>query len=347
VNYANAASLVGTIQSLLSKDCAAATPQGAAAPVTSGPGCIVRGTVSADTATNTLLITEVQSRIQDVIGYVRDLDVRTPQVAIKAKIIFVSRTDIEELGITYDLGSQQGFWNRVVQRTGSGTESSPFGVVLGGDALAGVANANRGFQTSAAVSLLYSTMVGKFSLTAFIDALQEVRLADTQAEPNIVTQDRRSARILVGEETPIRVIDLASGGGGGARANVQMKETGIILTVTPRIAPNGQVEMTIQAEQSQLQTAAADLGFTFLKRQASTQLSVRDGETAVMGGLTITQVSTSKSGIPFLVDLPLIGRLFGETRTTETKQDLLILITPHIVDEGEAVRTDRVPGRGA
>ena len=143
----------------------------------------------------------------------------------------------------------------------------------------------------------------------------------------------------MGEETPIRVIDAAGGGGaGGARANVTFKETGIILNVTPRIAPNRQVEMTINAEQSQLQAAAADLGFTFLKRQATTNLLVNDGETAVLGGLTITQVTTSRSGIPFLVDLPFVGRLFGESRSNESKQDLLILITPHIVDDGEAVR---------
>lgn len=355
VNYASALGLVPTIQSLLARDCTqgqgGGQPQGGGQMVN---GCIVRGTVVADSTTNTLLVTDVQSRLPDLISYIRDLDIRTPQVAIKAKIIFVSRTDIEQLGVAYDLGSNAGFSNRLVPRLDPVT-GRPFDrtqvpglIELGGEALGGVANANRSFQNTSALNLFYSTMLGKFSLTAFIDALQEVRLADTQAEPNIVTQDRRSARILVGEETPIRVIDVASGGaaGGGARANVTFKETGIILNVTPRIAPNRQVEMTISAEQSQLQAAAADLGFTFLKRQASTQLLVQDGETAVLGGLTITQVTSSKSGIPFLVDLPFIGRLFGESSTNEQKQDLLILITPHIIDEGEAVRSRATPPAG-
>ena len=360
INYASASALVPTISSLLAKDCSGGGGSGGSAP--SGGqvvnGCVVRGSVVADTTTNTLLITDVQSRVPDLLSYVRDLDIRTPQVAIKAKIIFVSRTDIEELGISYDLGSNAGAFNKIIPRTDptSGDTFDPSQVPafiqLGGEALAGIANANRNFQRSSALSLFYSTMIGKFSLTAFIDALQEVRLADTQAEPNIVTQDRRSARILVGEETPIRVLDAAGGGAGGARANVTFKETGIILNVTPRIAPNRQVEMTINAEQSQLQTAAADLGFTFLKRQATTNLLVNDGETAVLGGLTITQVTSSRSGIPFLVDLPFIGRLFGETRTNEQKQDLLILITPHIVDDGEAVRgrtttPPAAPPRGA
>lgn len=355
VNYASANALVPTISSLLAKDCSSGGGQGGSAPAGGQlvNGCVVRGTVVADTTTNTLLITEVQSRLNDLISYVRDLDIRTPQVAIKAKIIFVSRTDIEELGVSYDLGSNAGAFNRLIPRrdpvTGDpfNAQQTPAFVQLGGEALAGIANARRNFQNTSALSLFYSTMVGKFSLTAFIDALQEVRLADTQAEPNIVTQDRRSARILVGEETPIRVIDAASGGAtGGARANVTFKETGIILNVTPRIAPNRQIEMTINAEQSQLQAAPADLGFTFLKRQATTNLLVQDGETAVLGGLTITQVTSSRAGIPFLVDLPLVGRLFGETRTQEQKQDLLILITPHIVDEGEAVRGRQTPPPG-
>jgi len=73
------------------------------------------------------------------------------------------------------------------------------------------------------------------------------------------------------------------------------------------------------------------------KQAGDTQLLVGDGETAVIGGLTVTQTTQSKSGIPLLVDLPLIGRLFGETRTQDEKRDLLILVTPHIVDDGASV----------
>ena len=87
--------------------------------------------------------------------------------------------------------------------------------------------------------------------------------------------------------------------------------------------------------------ADTDLGFTFRKQRADNQLLVGDGETAVIGGLTVTQVTSSKSGIPLLVDLPLIGRLFGVTRTSEQKRDLLILVTPHIIDEGERTLTAR------
>jgi type II secretory pathway component GspD/PulD (secretin) len=194
-----------------------------------------------------------------------------------------------------------------------------------------------------ALKLVFSAALGKFQLTSFLDALQEVRLADLQAEPSIVTLDNRRAEILVGQEIPIRVLDLGSQQGAPGqqngtvlpRATVQLKEVGIILSVTPHITNNRQILLNLHAENSDAQLASSDVGFIFGKQRADNQVLVKDGETAVIGGLTVTQVTSSKSGIPLLVDLPLVGRLFGVTRTTEEKRDLLILVTPHIIDEGE------------
>ena len=373
INYARAGSLVETVKTLLSKDCASSqlAPDGAQTLANSAgaqSSCVTRGSVTADTATNRLVISDVPSRLNEIMAYVRDLDVRTPQVAIKAKIIFVNRTDIEELGIAYDFGSRTQFFNKLVQRPDPSTFSptdgdgdgvpdgmgggEPFNpnvnvIDLGGNVLSAIANANQRV-VQPALSLVFSAAIGKFDLTTFLDALQEVRLADIQAEPSIVTLDNREASILVGEETPIRVIDMGSQsqqqGGAGVqqpRATVQFKETGIILRVTPHITNNRKILMTLHSERSNLQAAASDLGYTFQKQEAKNQLLVNDGETAVIGGLTVTQVTTSKAGIPILVDLPLIGRLFGQTRRQEEKRDLLILVTPHIIDEGESLG---VPG---
>ena len=365
VNYAHAASLVGTLSGLLSRDCSSAN----AAPGTqsSQANCIARGAVAADTATNTLLITETPTRMADLLSYVKSLDVRTPQVAIKAKIIFVNRTDIEELGLSYDLGTgNDQFFSQLVQRIdpstnkpidsngdgvpdsfGGGTPFAGDRVLLGGNALAAIANANSRV-VNPALKLVFSAALGKFQLTSFLDALQEVRLADLQAEPSIVTLDNRQAEILVGQEIPIRVLDAGTQGQGQAgapnsvpRATVQLKEVGIILTVTPHITNNRQILLKLHAENSDAQLASSDVGFIFGKQRADNQLLVGDGETAVIGGLTVTQVTSSKSGIPLLVDLPLVGRLFGTTRKSEEKRDLLILVTPHIIDEGERTLTAR------
>jgi type IV pilus assembly protein PilQ len=352
INYANASSLVSTISSLLSRDCSKAGLTTAAAglpgqqqqQVQGAATCIVRGAVVADTSTNTLLVTEVASRMPDLMSYIKDLDVRTPQVALRAKIISVNRTSIENLGVSYDLASPGAFFNTLAPHSYNGQTASTTlesQVELGGEALGGVANATRKYRGAAsALNLVFSAAIGKFSLTTFLDALREQNLADLQAEPSIVTLDNRTAEILVGQETPIRVIDAGTVGqiGQPARANVQFKESGIILRVTPHITNNRQIRMTVHAEQSRLNVVGGDLGFNFDKSRADNQLLVADGETAVIGGLTQTQVIRNKSGIPFLSDLPLIGRLFAQTDTREEKRDLLVLITPHIVDEGEAVR---------
>jgi type IV pilus assembly protein PilQ len=358
VNYASAASLVQTLTGLLAKDCTQNTAVDGRDP---RANCFSRGAVAADTATNTLLITETPSRMADLLSYVKSLDVRTPQVAIKAKIIFVNRTDIEELGLSYDLGTgSDQFFSQLVQRTdptttkpvdtngdgvpdafGGGSPINGDRILIGGNALSAIANANARV-VNPALKLVFSAALGKFQLTSFLDALQEVRLADLQAEPSIVTLDNRKAEILVGQEIPIRVLDLSTQGGQpGAtgnlvpRATVQLKEVGIILSVTPHITNNRQILLKLHAENSDAQLASSDVGFIFGKQRADNQLLVGDGETAVIGGLTVTQVTSSKSGIPLLVDLPIIGRLFGVTRTSEQKRDLLILVTPHIIDDGD------------
>ncbi|HEX5074473.1 MAG TPA: AMIN domain-containing protein [Gemmatimonadaceae bacterium] len=353
INYASASSLTGTIASLLSKDCSKAGLTTAASGTTGNPSgggnlqnaaatCIVRGGVVADTSTNTLLVTEVASRMPDLMSYIKDLDVRTPQVALRAKIISVNRTSIEQLGVSYDLASPSAFFNTLAPHSYPGIPPTTLEsqVELGGEALAGVANASRKYKVGSALNLLFSTAIGKFSLTTFLDALRENQLADLQAEPSIVTLDNRVAEILVGQETPVRVIDAGSAGQVGvtARANVQFKESGIILRVTPHITSNRQIRMTVHAEQSKLNVVGGDLGFFFDKSRADNQLLVSDGETAVIGGLTQTAVTRNRSGIPYLSELPLIGRLFAQTDTREEKRDLLVLITPHIIDEGEAVR---------
>ena len=364
VNYAHASSLVPTLTSLLSRDCSGSSNQ--QGQQNAQTACIARGGVAADTATNTLVITETPSRMADLLSYVKNLDVRTPQVAIKAKIIFVNRTDIEELGLSYDLGTgNDQFFSGLVQRIdpstnqpvdsngdgvpdsfGGGTPFAGDRVLLGGNALAAIANANSRV-VNPALKLVFSAALGKFQLTSFLDALQEVRLADLQAEPSIVTLDNRQAEILVGQEIPIRVLDVGTQQQQGAgatnipRATVQLKEVGIILTVTPHITNNRQILLKLHAENSDAQLASSDVGFIFGKQRADNQLLVGDGETAVIGGLTVTQVTSSKSGIPLLVDLPIVGKLFGTTRKSEEKRDLLILVTPHIIDEGERTLTAR------
>lgn len=333
VEYARAASLATTLSSVVSE----------------------RGNVVADTGTNSLIITEIETRIDEIVDLVRQLDIRTPQVSIQAKLIFVDRTDIEELGIKYDLGTSDQFYNELVQRPdpssseaidtdGDGVpdavrateyfDESVNIVDLGGNALAGLANAEA-IIPGPALQLLFSTAIGSFNLTSFVDALQRVELADLQAEPLTTTADNTEAYILVGERTPIRTIDVGGQAGateGAPRAVTEIVPTGLQLRVTPHVTNSRQVLMQIAVENSSVRAAPADVGFTFQTQEAASQILVEDGETAVIGGLTVTEVTVAKSGIPFLVDLPVLGGMFGYTTRREQRRDLLILVTPRVLD---------------
>ncbi len=319
INYAQAGSLSKTIESILTKG---------------------RGRVVADTASNSLVLTDTRSRIASVTEFVRGLDVRTPQISIQAKIIFVDRTDIEQLGVKYDLGNSSQFFNKLIQRPNPATPGTTYApdvniVDLGGNSVSAIGNATSTIAGSA-LDLIYSTSIGGFALSTFLYALERTELADIQAEPLISTLDNRQADILVGEETPVRVIDASSGGANSAaRATVQFKETGIRLTVTPHVTNNRQVMLQLHTERSAVRPlAAADLGYVFSKQKADNQLLVNDGETAVIGGLTVTEVTKSRSGIPLLGSLPIIGKLFSFDSDTENRRDLIILVTPRITDDG-------------
>ena len=333
INYARAAAMVPSVLSILTQ----------------------RGKVVADSTTNALVITEISSRIARVEDFVKGLDIRTPQVSIQAKIIFVDRTDVEQLGIKYDLGSASQFFNRLIQRpdprTSKAVDTNGDGVPdafvpqsnfssdqvivdLGGNSLSAIGNASQEV-INPALELIFSTAVGSFNLSTFLQALQSVELADLQAEPTITTLDNRPAEILVGDRVPIRVIDVSSATTGATppRATVRFEQTGINLRVTPHVTANRQILMEVHAENSSVKPASVDIGFTFQTQQADNQILVSDGETAVIGGLTVTSVTVTKTGIPFLVDLPLLGKLFGFSMEREERRDLLILITPHIIDD--------------
>lgn len=318
LNYAKAPSVALTIASML-------TPN--------------RGKVVADSSLNALVITETRTRLPMIIEFINGMDIRTPTVSIQAKLIFVDRTDLQQLGFKYDLGTGQQFFNRLIQRidplTGQPYNPNTQVVNLGGNAMSAISNADQ-IISGSALDLAFTTAIGGFSLTAFLSALERVELTDVEAVPIIHTLDNHMAYILSGEETPVRVIDAASFGqvNQAPRANVQFKETGIKLTVTPSVTANREIQMQIEAERSSIQPlAAADLGFTIPKQIASTRLLVRDGETAVIGGLTTTTVTRNRAGIPLLSSLPFIGSLFSYSENRENRKDLIVMVTPRIVDD--------------
>ncbi len=318
INYVPAAELAGSLDGLLSE----------------------RGRIATNPSTNTLILTDVVRVLDNVRSMLSQLDVRTPQVSIQAKIIFVNRTDVEELGISYDLKDREGSsLNRLApgQRPGADALADADYIHLGGSSIAALGNANIRVQQPQLEAVL-SLVMGRFTLVSFIDALQSQELSDVQAAPLITTLDNQEAEIWVGERTPIRVVDIGTAGATGPgvsapRATAELVETGIRLRVTPHITADRRILMQLHAERSSAQLAATDIGVVFQQQQGTTRLMVEDGETAVIGGLTVTELVSTTAGIPLLMDIPVIGSLFRTTRNREQKRDLLIMVTPRIVDD--------------
>lgn len=302
------------------------------------------GKVTRSRSTNTLIVTDRPSVVEGIAPIIDALDERTAEVTVSAKIIFVDRTALEQLGVVYDIKDSRG--NQLNEVTPGFTDSNNDGVLepsemteedvvlLGGSSIAALANANDRLQNPA-LQILSSLVLGRHTLVNFLEALQSLQLTDIQAVPSIKVMDQRQARVQVGEETPIRVLDASSAGGGegGPRATVNFKETGIILEVTPRIT-GSQVLLELHAERSSAVPAESDIGATFQTQEATTQVLLDDGETAVISGLTLVEKNTIRSGIPYLMDLPVLGGLFRTTRDQENKRDLLIMVTPHIDRSG-------------
>jgi type IV pilus assembly protein PilQ len=299
-----------------------------------------RGSIVANPSTNMLIVTDVEAAVNNIRSMVRQLDIQTPQVAIQAKIIFVNRSSVEELGVTYDLKDSRGNQiNRLTPGVHPTTgESLPVGsdlILLGGNSIAALGNAASRLL-GPTLETVISLVLGRHTLVAFLDALQRSELSDVQAAPLITTLDNQEAEIWVGERTPIRVVDTGTGGGGAGgapRATAQLVETGIKLRVTPTITGDRRVLLQLHAERSSAVPAAGEIGVTFQTQQGTTRLMVNDGQTAVIGGLTVSETFSRRTGVPLLMDIPFLGALFRTTQTQEQKRDLLIMVTPHIVDD--------------
>ena len=312
-----------------------------------------RGRVSTEQGANTIVVADVPRVVELVRHLVQTLDVPVRQIDISAKIVFVNRTEMEGLGITYDFTDPAGnqlnlLTPGVVDRNQNGRfesdERVPKGtdvVLLGGRSIAALGNATQRIANPT-LSVLTSLVLGRNTLVSFVDALESANLTDVEAQPSVRVMDNRTAKIVVGEETPVRVLDagsqLSADAGEGRSsvplATVDYKETGVILEVTPRVVSDDEILLELLAERSSADLAPSDVGVVFRRQKAETQVLVKDGEVVAIGGLTVTEKGEVRSGIPWLMDLPLLGRLFSSRVESLKERDLLILVRPTLVSPG-------------
>ena len=268
-----------------------------------------RGHIEVDKRTNALLVTDIDERLDQAESMIRSLDTRTPQVEIVARLVDV------DVSATRDLGIKWGLHN--VDLFDAGV-SENFDVIAND-------------VTNPAGTVKIGTVKPFGSIEATLQALETQNKANIISNPRITTVNNREASVVVGKQIPLIVQDFAG------NAVTQMTTIGIKLNVTPHINVGNKITMDVHPEVSDLAAQATVQGGIIINTtMADTRVMVNDGETAVIGGLIRSNESTTKRGIPILMDIPLLGSLFRSSSTTNAKRELLIFVTPKILGDQTA-----------
>ncbi len=279
--------------------------------------------IVADVANNSIIIMASPQDYAKILPVIKQLDIMPLQVLIDATIAEVTLKDDLQYGIQWYLSEGRNF------ATGSGT-GSPL-------------NANKDlFKAAAAVATGgLSSIYDAGNLKVLLRAQADLSNVNVISSPSLMVLNNQEAKINVGDQIPVQTgttsVPIAGGSDGASIAQsnqIQYKDTGVTLEVTPRVNSNGMVIMEIlQTVSNQIPTPEGGVRTTptISKKEIESTVAVKDGETIALGGLIRKQDDFIKTGIPFLHELPYVGSLFGNTERNENKTELVILITPRVV----------------
>lgn len=278
-----------------------------------------RGRITTVERTNSIIVYDTDSKIEQMENALEELDVETLQIMITAKLVVVNSERARELGVdwTASMGSTAltpgaagtPGSTSAGTRTSAAVHSFPHG---------GVTPAVDGATTAISASLLDGNLQMAIS-NIMGDASTEVL-----ASPQVSTLDNTEAKVFMGDKVSIRVID------DSGESSTQMVETGIKLTVTPHVSGDNRIMLDLHPENNSYDYDSKG-EIVISTQEAETKVVVADGETVVIGGLTRNETQESESGIPFLKDIPLLGNLFKYSRKSVVKKDLVIFVTPRII----------------
>ena len=313
VNYATASDMASRVKEILSS----------------------RGNVTVDTRTNTLIVRDLPENMGKVRSLVASLDLQTPQVLIESRIVEASTSFRREVGIQW---GGQGIMSAT---TGNPTGLVfPSSVAVTGAAVENGSPGNPG-QSNYAVSLpvgagtgaggalgmAFGSAGGAVALNLRLTALEAQGAVKTISAPKVTTLDNATARISQGVSIPFSQVSAAG-------ANTQFFEARLSLEVTPHITQDASVLMNIRAENNQPDPAVRGSNGQpgIARKEATTNVLVKDGETTVIGGIYVRGGSNSQAGLPILSKIPVLGFFFRSSTELETKNELLIFVTPRILN---------------
>lgn len=307
-------------------------------PTGSEFGEVVSGEVKivADEATNSIIIQATPSDYKIIEKTLKELDLRPKQVLVEVLMAEVTLSKGLDFGVQWTLGHASkrgstlgtGKW-LLDTPTEKITDISQFR-----DFFAALAAGTAGFT--------YSITSGD-ELFMLLDALASVTKVDILSSPNILASDNKEAKINVGDEVPIVTSEQLATTDVSRFRNIQYRQTGVTLTVTPHVNSKNQVTMNIKQEVSEVAAATGtDVQAqtpTISTRNAETTISVQDGQTILLGGLISRNKQELQTKVPLLGDIPLLGRLFRTSSDNYRKRELILLITPRVVStDDEAAR---------
>jgi general secretion pathway protein D len=283
--------------------------------------------IVADPGTNSLIIYGTVQEFQNIRNILRELDAVPRQVLMDVLIAEVTLNNDESFGVDYQIGrGNTEIFGRTFDSRGS---------VLTG-VLNSLAAANEGGISQFPGGI--SGVIGSSqTVRALISALQSDTRVRILSSPSVLATDNRPARIQVGSEEPIATGTITGAVGTVASSTtIQYRNTGRIVTIIPQVNSQGLVNLQILAEVSQRGAnvpigAAGDTFPSFDTRQAETTAVVQDGDTLAIGGIITENKTRDRSGIPYLMDIPVFGRFFGSTTDALRKTELIMLITPNVI----------------
>ncbi|WP_258306201.1 type IV pilus secretin PilQ [Halomonas sp. A11-A] len=283
-----------------------------------------RGRVAIDPRTNTLLIQDTADQIDEIMRTLDRLDVAVRQVQIEARIVIASDSATRELGVNWGASSTSSSRFNL----GGASDGTPISG-LGGLAV-DFGSTDRG--VGGMTSFAFGYLSGDVLLDLELRAMESEGRSYTISQPRVITANQRTAVIKQGQERAYRE-SAASGA-----AAVDFKEAVLSLEVTPQITPDNRIIMDVAITNDTFGEFNPGEEPPINKNEIQTQVLVDNGETVVLGGILQTEELRNLVKTPFLGDLPVIRHLFRYTQETNEKVELLVFITPRILDDGVALR---------
>ena len=275
-----------------------------------------RGFISSDDRTNTISVRETAPKLKEIRDLVETWDRPVRQVLIEARIVQADVDVSSDMGIAWGVSGNDG--NFSVSGSSDSLADAP------GDFPADM-NVDLGVTGTGTSSAAIGFTSSDFLLDLELSALESDGQLEIVSQPKVVTADRQEASIKSGEEIPYQ--EATSSGA----TNVSFKEAALGLNVTPQITPDDNIIMDLEVNQDSRGQVTAGVP-SINTRSVQTQVLVGDGETVVLGGIYESEVSKNVVKTPFLGDIPYLGALFRQTSETDTRTELLIFVTPRIME---------------